>query len=78
MIDEIESVDIEGDRYLLYEDVEKLLLRIHKSLDWMITDMKWRDNQTRGNLEKGSEGGWSPQLKEAVALLESIKRDLEL
>ena len=41
--------------------------RIIKTLEWMIADMKWRYDST------GIEGNYSPELKEAMAILEELK-----
>lgn len=42
--------------------------RLIKTLEWMITDMKWRHDIT------GIEGNYSPELKEAMNLLEELKK----
>ena len=47
--------------------------RIIKALEWMTADMKWRHNETKRNFEDGSEGGYSPELTEAISLLEEIR-----
>lgn len=47
--------------------------RIIKTLDWMVTDMCWRHDEVRGNLEQGSQGGYSPELSEAIELLDELK-----
>ena len=54
------------------KELEQLRERIIVTLDWMITDMKWRHNETKLNAE-GFEGDYSPELKEAVSLLEELK-----
>jgi len=54
------------------KELEQLRERIIVTLDWMITDMKWRHNETKLNVE-GFEGEYSPELKEAVSLLEELK-----
>lgn len=46
---------------------------IVESLSWMIEDMKAKHDDLKGNLEEGSRGDYSPQLKEAMGLLEDIK-----
>lgn len=55
----------------------KALLNLRKkafeSLSWMVRDMIWRYNQIKGNLDEGSEGGYSPELQEAIKLLGELK-----
>jgi len=43
-------------------------------LTWMIDDMKHRHDQLKGNLEEGSQGDYSPELKAGMFLLASIKK----
>lgn len=47
---------------------------IIQNLSWMIEDMKHRHNQLKGNLEEGSQGDYSPALKEAMELLNDIEK----
>ena len=51
----------------------KLRERIIKTLEWMVADMRWRADQTKRNFEEGSEGGYSPELQEAIDLLAELK-----
>ena len=51
---------------------EDLRKRIIKNLEWMTTDMKWRADQTRLNFEEGSQGGYSPELEDAINLLAEL------
>lgn len=48
--------------------------RIVQSLSWMIEDMKHRHDQLKGNLEEGSQGDYSVALKEAMVLLQDVKK----
>ncbi len=48
--------------------------RIIETLEWMTTDMKWRADDTNQNIEEGSQGGYSPELTEAIDLLEELKK----
>lgn len=48
--------------------------RLVDNLNWMITDMQYKHNENKLNFEKGSEGGYSPHLQEAMQLLEDIKK----
>jgi len=48
--------------------------RLVDNLTWMITDLKWKANQTKLNIEEGSQGGYSPKLTSVVELLDSIKK----
>lgn len=54
-------------------EFEKFRERLHKTMNWMVEDMKWRHNETKRNFEDGSEGGYSPELKEAISLLGELK-----
>jgi len=53
------------------EDVRK---RIVDTLEWMIKDMRWRADENMRNIEDGSQGGYSPELIEAINLLEELKK----
>ena len=53
---------------------KELRQRIIKTLDWMVKDMKWRADEVCGNLELTSQGGYSPELQEAINLLEELKK----
>ena len=44
------------------------------NLTWMITDMKYKSDETKRNFEEGSEGGYSPELQAAIKLLEDIQK----
>jgi hypothetical protein len=44
-----------------------------ESLEWMTTDAQLRFNEIRGNLEDGSQGGYSPELTKALKTLEQLK-----
>ncbi len=44
------------------------------TLSWMITDLKWKADQTKLNIEKGSQGGYSPLLINAIDLLDKIEK----
>jgi len=44
------------------------------NLTWMITDLKWKADQTKLNIEEGSQGGYSPKLTSAIDLLSDIEK----
>ena len=48
--------------------------RVIRTLSWMIEDMKHRFDDCRGNLDNGSEGGYSPELTEAIELLDELEK----
>lgn len=48
---------------------------ILETLTWMVADMKWRADETMGNIEEGSSGGYSPELQKAIDLLEFLQKD---
>lgn len=50
--------------------------RVIKSLGRLIADAKHRFDDCRDNLENGSEGGYSPELTEAVELLDELKKGM--
>lgn len=47
----------------------KLVMRAESTLDWMTTDMKWRYDPD----QTGIEQNYSPELKEAMKLLDEIR-----
>lgn len=51
----------------------KLRTRLIASMDWMIADLKHRADECLGNLDFGLSGGYSPQLTEAIQLLDLLK-----
>lgn len=51
----------------------QLRQRILKTLRWMIADMQWRHNQTK-DLEEGATPEYSPELKEAIELLNELEQ----
>jgi len=54
-------------------EYEELKQQTIVTLEWMITDMRWRTDQTKGNLEEGSQGEYSPELTKAIELLKKWK-----
>lgn len=48
--------------------------RLVDNLTWVIADMQYKSNVGKRNFEEGSEGGYSPELKEAMSLLEDVKK----
>ena len=52
---------------------EKTRQRIIGTMGWMVKSMKWREDDLRGNLEEGTNGGYSDELKEAMTLLKDLK-----
>jgi len=47
--------------------------RLIISLTWLIEDAKHRFDDCKNNLEAGSEGGYSDELKEAMAALKILE-----
>jgi hypothetical protein len=56
-----------------HKENSQLRTRIVKSLELMVTDMKWRYNETKMNVDEGSEGGYSPELQAAIDLLDELR-----
>ena len=50
-----------------------LKLRIIKSMNWMVKTLRWRADENRNNIEPDSHGGYSPELQEAIDLLEELE-----
>ena len=49
--------------------------RTIKSLTWMTIQFKWmHDNEVAAMSDEGSQGGYSPELQEAIDLLEELKQ----
>lgn len=48
--------------------------RCIKSLSWLVADAKHRFDDCRGNLDNGSEGGYSDELTEAIELFDELKK----
>lgn len=47
----------------------KLRTRIIDSMSWMVKTIKFREDECSGNLDMGTEGGYSPELTRAIELL---------
>jgi len=54
-------------------EFEKFKVRLTTTLGWMVADMTWKADQTKGNLEEGSQSGYSKELTEAITLLTELK-----
>jgi hypothetical protein len=58
---------------------DKLKPRLIKTLTWMIDDMKWRydidKNLLNGENVNGVAANYSPELTEAINLLEELKTE---
>ena len=54
--------------------LEKDKIEIRETLEWMITDIKWRADQTKGNLEEGSQGGYTEKLIKAINILKELQK----
>lgn len=54
-----------------------LLAQCAAHMEWMITAMKWREDELRGNNENGLKGGYSDQLLGAIEILEEIKKEVK-
>lgn len=59
-------------------NMPKLRQRIIKSMNWMIKDIKYRADETKQNFEEGSQGGYSPELIEAMNVLDELKSGEEV
>ncbi len=53
----------------------KLKQRVIKSLGRLVADAKWRFDTDKNNLDEGSQGGYSDELTEAIAVLGELKND---
>ena len=53
---------------------KELKKRIIKTLNWMVTDIKWREDHLNGDFDEFSQGGYSPELTEAIKLLEELRQ----
>ncbi len=49
--------------------------RIIDSLEWLITDAKWRADETKLNFAEYEKGGYSPKLQDAIDLLKELKNE---
>ncbi len=47
---------------------------IVQHFSWMIKSMKYRHDTLKGNLEEGSQGDYSSELKAAMILLERCQK----
>jgi len=63
---------LEGDTNMIINDKEKK--RLVDNLTWMIIGMQNKCDEIKGNIEPGSQGDYSPEVKEAMSLLEDIKK----
>lgn len=54
------------------QDMCDLKTRVIESMEWMLTDIKWRDEQNQ-NLEEGSQPKRSPKLQTAIDLLKELQ-----
>ena len=50
--------------------------QIIKVLSWMLDDMKVRFDEQRSHFGQDITGGYSPELTEAIELLESMKKEV--
>lgn len=57
---------------MILQDKEKE--RLLQILSWMVEDLKHRYNESKGNFGQGTQGDYSPELKEAIALFEDVKK----
>jgi hypothetical protein len=57
----------------MFDEKDKLLRRCLDSIGWMIDDIKWRYDETKGNLDNGSKGGYSPELTKAMKLRDDLE-----
>lgn len=55
---------------------KELKQRIIDSFAWMITQLKWQfDNEKEAMNDEGSQGGYSSELTEAIAVWEELKAE---
>lgn len=52
----------------------KLRQRILVSLRQLVREAQWRHSQFKGDLENGSQGGYSDELREATQLLQDLEQ----
>ena len=57
----------------MFDDKDKLLRRCLDELNWMIKDIKWRFDIDKVG-DKGSNGGYSPELTRAMELREELEK----
>ena len=53
--------------------IKELKAEVVEVFEWLVIDSKYRFDDQRQNLEPGSQGGYSPELTKAIALLEKLK-----
>ena len=51
--------------------------RIIDALEWLTADAKNRFDDCRDQLEPGSQGGYSPKLTDALAVLDELKGETD-
>lgn len=54
-------------------ELKLLIARCVTSLEWLVPDMQHRSDECRNNLESASQGGYSPELTDAINLLAELK-----
>lgn len=57
--------------------MNELRQRTIAALDWLTTDAKNRFDDCRNQLEPGSQGGYSAELLDALAVLDDLKNRQE-
>ncbi len=57
---------------MILNEIEKE--QLVTSLSWMITDMKHRHDEIKGDIEVGSQGDYSDELKATMLLLDVVEK----
>jgi hypothetical protein len=61
----------------MYEETNQMTpeqeQRAIMALGWLVPDAQNRFDECRNNLEEGSQGGYSPELTDAISLLDELK-----
>jgi hypothetical protein len=76
---EKEQIMAEIDPEQIKKDIQagqELRERLIISLTWLVEDAKYRFDDCKNNIEEGSGGGYSPELDEAIAVLEILKGEV--
>lgn len=67
--------ELQGILTVFFKRREQTNRNIVKQLSWMIKQLKWQyDNEKEAMQDVGSQGGYSPELTEAINLLTRLKK----
>lgn len=50
------------------------IIRIVRTLSWMVENYRWRADETRLNVDENMRGGYSPELQEGINLLTDLTK----